>query len=51
VVPLLVHEGPQTGALLGVLDLDSPVLARFDEIDRHGLETLAATLVSSVSWR
>lgn len=51
VVPLLVHEGPQTGALLGVLDLDSPVRARFDEIDRHGLETLAATLVSSVSWR
>jgi len=28
--------------LLGVLDLDSPRLARFDEADRAGLETLAA---------
>jgi GAF domain-containing protein len=37
VVPLL-HEGK----LLGVLDLDSPKLARFDQADAAGLETLAA---------
>ena len=36
VVPL-VHED----RLLGVLDLDSPKLARFDDDDRHGLEAIA----------
>lgn len=36
VIPLLKH-----GALVGVLDLDSPVLGRFDEEDREGLQTLA----------
>ena len=34
--------------LLGVLDLDSPKLARFDETDRRGLERLAAVLVESL---
>ncbi len=37
VIPLL-----RTGEVLGVLDLDSPSLARFDEADRRGLERLAA---------
>lgn len=37
VVPLL-----RGGRLVGVLDLDSPRIARFDDEDRHGLETLAA---------
>ncbi len=37
VVPLL-HDG----RLLGVLDLDSPELARFDADDQAGCETLAA---------
>jgi GAF domain-containing protein len=37
VVPLLKHD-----ALLGVLDIDSPKLNRFDEDDRDGLEALAA---------
>ena len=36
VIPLL-----KDGALLGVLDLDSPRLARFDRFDQHGLEALA----------
>ena len=36
VVPLF-----RDGRLLGVLDLDSPKLARFDEQDRQGLERLA----------
>jgi L-methionine (R)-S-oxide reductase len=36
------------GELLGVLDLDSPKLARFDEADRRGLEQLAAIFVNSL---
>jgi L-methionine (R)-S-oxide reductase len=36
VVPLV-----RDGALLGVLDIDSPRLARFDEADQRGLERLA----------
>jgi GAF domain-containing protein len=41
VVPLL-----RGSALLGVLDLDSPRLARFDQADAHGLEAIAAALVT-----
>jgi GAF domain-containing protein len=40
VVPLL-----RNGELLGVLDLDSPDLARFDNTDRTGCEALAAIVV------
>jgi L-methionine (R)-S-oxide reductase len=40
VVPLLGSAG-----LIGVLDLDSPVLARFDEADRVGCEALAEVVV------
>jgi len=36
VVPLV-----KEGALVGVLDLDSPVHARFDVIDQEGLEAIA----------
>jgi GAF domain-containing protein len=39
VVPLLTGD-----ALFGVLDLDSPVLARFDEADRAGCELLARVI-------
>lgn len=39
VVPIL-HEGE----LLGVLDLDSPSLARFDEADAEGLEDMIAVV-------
>ena len=42
VVPLL-----QGDTVLGVLDLDSPKLARFDEEDRAGLETLARIWVEA----
>jgi len=45
VIPLFAHGT----RLLGVLDLDSPKLARFDEEDRRGLEALAAILMSSLS--
>jgi L-methionine (R)-S-oxide reductase len=40
VVPLI-----RDGELLGVLDLDSPQFARFDDEDRRGIEAIAATLV------
>jgi GAF domain-containing protein len=42
VVPLL-----RGNELLGVLDLDSPTLSRFDEQDRAGLEALAAIWVKA----
>ena len=39
VIPLYVG-----GALFGVLDIDSPLLDRFSEADREGLELFARTL-------
>ena len=44
VIPLI-----QKGELLGVLDIDSPVKARFDEIDQRGFEQLAAVYIASLS--
>ena len=40
VVPLI-----ETGEVSGVLDLDSPVVGRFDEIDQAGCERLVALFV------
>ena len=40
VVPLI-----EDGSVLGVLDLDSPLPARFDELDRAGCEQLLALLL------
>ncbi|HTY50157.1 MAG TPA: GAF domain-containing protein [Steroidobacteraceae bacterium] len=40
VVPLSTSAG-----LLGVLDIDSPLVARFDDRDRAGLEALAAVFL------
>jgi L-methionine (R)-S-oxide reductase len=37
----------QNGRLLGVLDLDSPSLARFDQQDRAGLAAAAQLLLES----
>jgi L-methionine (R)-S-oxide reductase len=42
VVPLL-----RGNTLLGVLDIDSPLLARFDDADRRGIERLAAIFVTA----
>jgi GAF domain-containing protein len=42
VLPLIQH-----GRLLGVLDLDSPNLARFDHEDRDGLEASVDLLLKS----
>lgn len=43
VIPLVAGA-----TLIGVLDIDSPQLARFDDADRRGLECLAAIFVASV---
>ena len=45
VVPL-VTDG---GRLLGVLDLDSPIAARFDAVDARGLEAIASARVEAVA--
>jgi GAF domain-containing protein len=44
VVPLVAKDG----TLLGVLDLDSPRLARFDEDDARGLEAIGRAWVEAV---
>jgi L-methionine (R)-S-oxide reductase len=44
VVPI-VHEG----RLIGVLDLDSPAPARFDEADARGLEALCAAIAPALA--
>lgn len=40
-----VHVG---GEIFGVLDIDSPLLARFDETDREGLEAAVHVLESAL---
>ncbi len=45
VVPLLLGD-----RLLGVLDLDSPVIGRFTEEDARGLEAVAAVVVAGCDW-
>ncbi|MDY6948953.1 MAG: GAF domain-containing protein [Pseudomonadota bacterium] len=42
VVPMI-----RSGELIGVLDLDSPLLARFDAADRDGLEQFVAALLAA----
>lgn len=44
VVPLVKRDG----TLLGVLDLDSPKLARFDQEDKQGLEALAQAFLGAL---
>lgn len=39
------------GTLLGVLDLDSPELGRFDEGDADGLGRMLSILVQATDWR
>lgn len=46
VVPIV-----ENGSLRGVLDIDSPELARFDEEDREGLERFVKTLIPLVNWK
>jgi L-methionine (R)-S-oxide reductase len=44
VVPLVARDG----SLVGVLDVDSPRLARFDDDDRAGFEALARAYVETL---
>lgn len=44
VIPLIVDD-----SLIGVLDIDSPVKGRFDDVDRCGIERLAAIYVASLN--
>ena len=44
VIPLVV-----AGKVIGVLDLDSPKLARFDEEDARGLEAVAKAFLESTN--
>ncbi len=44
VIPLIKNE-----EFLGVLDLDSAVLARFDEADAEGLKRLVAILIATLT--
>ena len=36
--------------LLGVLDIDSPQFARFDDVDKDGLERICEILMTRVDW-
>jgi L-methionine (R)-S-oxide reductase len=45
VVPIV-----RDGAVVAVLDLDSPLLARFDDEDRAGLEAVVAAFATAVDW-
>jgi GAF domain-containing protein len=45
VVPLVRADG----SLFGVWDVDSPVIARFDDEDRAGMEALCAVFMESVN--
>lgn len=45
VIPLLTND-----QLLGVIDIDAPVTARFDTEDARGLSEIARILTSHVDW-
>ncbi len=47
VIPMIFSNGARRGELLGVLDLDSPLLGRFDEQDQQGLEAIVDILMKS----
>jgi GAF domain-containing protein len=44
VVPLIARDG----SLIGVWDVDSPKLARFDDADRAGMEALLEVWLAAV---
>jgi GAF domain-containing protein len=46
VIPLRKGEG-----LIGVLDLDSPLVGRFDDEDAKGLERLVSVFVEATEWQ
>ncbi len=46
-IVIVLRDGNQ---LVGVLDIDSPLPARFDEEDKEGLEAFARVLQSGCHW-
>ena len=46
VLPLVVD-----GQLIGVMDIDSPKIARFDNDDAEGLAALCSALCAAVEWK
>ena len=46
-IVVLILEGER---LRGVLDIDSPELSRFDDVDRAGLERFVRALIPLVNW-
>lgn len=40
----------RAGAVFGVLDLDSPLIGRFDADDQASVEALAAIYVAKSDW-
>ena len=48
VVP--IHDRENPGRVLGVLDIDSPEYARFEEADERGLEEFVRILEEGVVW-
>jgi len=45
VLPLMVSEN-----LYGVLDIDSPIISRFDQEDQTGLEEFVSVLTKPIRW-
>ncbi|MNL26518.1 Free methionine-R-sulfoxide reductase [compost metagenome] len=45
VIPLIIKN-----KVLGVLDVDSPLLNRFDDVDQKGLEGVVEILLQKTSW-
>lgn len=40
----------KNGQIVGVLDIDSPTIKRFDEIDKEGLEAVVRILETGCDW-
>lgn len=45
VIPMLAH-----GSLIGVLDIDAPIINRFDKDDADGLSNLVYILTTEIDW-
>ena len=43
VVPVFAH-----GQIIGVFDLDSPLVSRFDDVDAQGVESLVRVLEAAI---
>jgi GAF domain-containing protein len=45
VIPLVVDN-----KIIGVLDIDSPIVNRFEAVDKEYLEQLASILIDAINW-